>query len=104
MKHDGLQEIEMLSREKDIREIAKSIHDLAEIFQEFTNIVHGQGEILDHIEYNMDHTEITVTAAVGELAKAQQLQKKPFALIFAIILILVFLFLLTLRILYHYYF
>lgn len=63
------------TREKEIRQIAKSINDLAAIFRDLATLVIEQGTILDRIDYNVEHVRKDVEDAVGELHGAEKAQK-----------------------------
>ncbi|CAG8492845.1 17079_t:CDS:2 [Rhizophagus irregularis] len=63
-------------REREIIEIAKSIHTIAEIFRELQSLVIDQGTLLDRIDYNVEQMSVNVKSAVRELDKGAQYQKK----------------------------
>jgi len=63
-------------RDKDIIQIAKSIQELAEIFNDLNMLVIDQGTILDRIDYNLEQTSFNVEKGVEELVKASDSQKK----------------------------
>ncbi|GBB91548.1 hypothetical protein RclHR1_18900001 [Rhizophagus clarus] len=86
-------------REREINEIAKSMHTIAEIFRELQTIVIDQGTLLDRIDYNVEQMNVNVKSAVRELDKGAQYQKKTrnrkiilllLLLIFGLIIILIF--------------
>ncbi|CAB4419771.1 t-SNARE [Rhizophagus irregularis] len=86
-------------REREIIEIAKSIHTIAEIFRELQSLVIDQGTLLDRIDYNVEQMSVNVKSAVRELDKGAQYQKKTrnrkiilllLLLIFGLIIILIF--------------
>ena len=56
-------------REREVNQIAKSIHQLAEIFRDLQTLVIDQGSILDRIDYNIEQTNLQVKEAVVELDK-----------------------------------
>jgi len=62
-------------RDKDIKEILKSITDLATIFQELSILVIEQGTVLDRIDFNIEQTGTSVEEANKELLKTNELQK-----------------------------
>lgn len=63
-------------REKDIKLIAKSINDLAEIFKDLSALVIDQGTILDRIDYNLEQAYIHVEEGTEQLQQASTIQKK----------------------------
>eukprot|EP01116_Phalansterium_solitarium_P003880 TRINITY_DN14712_c0_g1_i1.p1 TRINITY_DN14712_c0_g1~~TRINITY_DN14712_c0_g1_i1.p1 ORF type:complete len:316 (+),score=73.97 TRINITY_DN14712_c0_g1_i1:103-1050(+) len=63
------------TREKEIRQIAKSINELAAIFRDLATLVIEQGTILDRIDYNVEHVQNDVGSALVELHKAEESQK-----------------------------
>jgi len=72
---EGL-EARVSQREKDIKLIAKSINDLAEIFKDLNTLVIDQGTILDRIDYNLEQTAVFVEEGTQILAKTSEEQKK----------------------------
>ena len=62
-------------REREINEIAKSIHTIAEIFKELQTLVIDQGTLLDRIDYNVEQMNVNVKSAVRELDKVKNRQK-----------------------------
>ncbi|KAJ3089044.1 Syntaxin-16 [Quaeritorhiza haematococci] len=56
-------------REKNINEIVKSIHGLAEIFKELQTMVIDQGTVLDRIDYNIEMVHVHTESAYKELEK-----------------------------------
>jgi len=62
-------------RDKDIKEIIKSITQIAEIFKDLSVLVMEQGTILDRIDYNIEQTAVTVEEATKQLGGANELQK-----------------------------
>ena len=66
----------IITREREIEEIAKGILDLSTLFRDLQNIVIDQGSILDRIDYNVDRMAVDVKAADKELTVATGYQKK----------------------------
>jgi len=62
-------------RDKDVKQIVKSITELAEIFKDLSVLVIEQGTILDRIDYNIEQTSVTVEEATKQLGGANELQK-----------------------------
>lgn len=58
-----------MQREEAIRQIARSINELASIFKDLSVLVIEQGTILDRIDYNLEQTEHNVERAISELGK-----------------------------------
>jgi syntaxin 16 len=63
-------------REREIEDIAQSIIDLANIFQEIQTMVIDQGSMLDRIDYNVEKMATEVKAADKELTVATGYQKR----------------------------
>ena len=63
-------------REREIEDIAQSIIDLANIFQEIQSMVIDQGTLLDRIDYNVEKMATEVKAADKELTVATGYQKR----------------------------
>lgn len=72
---EGLEQ-RVSQREKDIKLIAKSINDLAEVFKDLNVLVIDQGTILDRIDYNLEQTSVFVEEANRQLDGASNQQKK----------------------------
>jgi len=66
---------DVTQRERDIIHIAKSISELAEIFNDLNTLVIDQGTILDRIDYNLEHTDMNIDAGIEELKKANESDK-----------------------------
>ncbi|KIW00697.1 uncharacterized protein PV09_07878 [Verruconis gallopava] len=63
-------------REREIEDIAQSIIDLANIFQEIQTMVIDQGSMLDRIDYNVEKMATEMKAADKELTVATGYQKR----------------------------
>lgn len=63
-------------REKQIGQVVRSIQDLNDIFKELSVIIVDQGTILDRIDYNIEHTSVSVEKGLKQLTKAEKHQKK----------------------------
>jgi syntaxin 16 len=88
-------------REREIEDIAQSIIDLANIFQEIQTMVIDQGTLLDRIDYNVEKMATEVKAADKELTVATGYQRKSLkrkAILLLIIIIAGMLILLGLKI------
>jgi len=66
----------IVTREREIEEIAKGILDLSTLFRDLQNIVIDQGSMLDRIDYNVDRMAEDVKAADTELTVATGYQKR----------------------------
>lgn len=62
-------------RDKDIKEIVKSITELAAIFKDLSVLVIEQGTILDRIDYNIETVSHNVDDGVKQLTQASNYQK-----------------------------
>jgi syntaxin 16 len=71
-----LQETMINERDKEIRDIAQSITELAEMFKDLNQLVIEQGTILDRIDYNLEQTSGHIKEAVKELDKASEYQRQ----------------------------
>ena len=63
-------------RTKEITELSKSIHHLAEVFRDLQTMIVDQGTLLDRIDYNIEDMSHNVKSAHQELTQARDLQKK----------------------------
>merc|ERR1711994_855430 len=80
--------------------IAKSVHELATLFQELSVLVVEQGSLLDRIDYNVEQTLDNLGKAKKEIDKANVHQKRSrtaLCIIVLIMLILVMGFILVLK-------
>jgi len=91
--------VDIQLRDRELREIAKSIGSLAELFRDLSSLVIEQGTVLDSIEYNLDNTVVHMEEAVRELDTATRYQKNTgrrkcifllLLIIFGLILVLIF--------------
>jgi syntaxin 16 len=65
------QNVEYLEkRDKEIREVLRSIEDVNEIFRDVAQLISNQGTILDQIEYNIETTVVQLEQGNKHLAKA----------------------------------
>ncbi|CAF3985426.1 unnamed protein product [Rotaria sp. Silwood2] len=77
-------------RDKEIREVLKSIEDVNDIFRDVAALVSTQGTILDQIEYNIENTVVQIEKGNKHLVKA--VEHKQRGLKFKLILISVVVF------------
>lgn len=97
-----LEQMEMnaTDRTQEILNIAKSVHELATLFQELSVLVVEQGSLLDRIDYNVEQTLDNLGKAKKEIDKANVHQKRSrtaLCIIVLIMLILVMGFILVLK-------
>lgn len=63
-------------REQEIANIVQSIQDLNTIFKELAGMVSEQGEMVDRIDYNIEHAGIKVEEGLKQLQQASKQQAK----------------------------
>ncbi|CAN0368379.1 unnamed protein product [Lampetra planeri] len=88
----ALSEIE--SRHSDIMKLESSVRELHDMFLDMAMLVESQGEMIDRIEYNVEHSVDYVERAVSDTKKAVKYQsnarrKKIIIIICCIVLITV---------------
>jgi syntaxin 16 len=92
-------ERDLLARDHQLTEIARSISTLAELFRDLGALVIDQGSLLDSIEYNIQNVERDVVDAGKELVSAEGYQKRTgrrkcifllLLVIFGLVLVLIF--------------
>lgn len=66
-------EATIAQRGREIDQIAKSIAELAELFQDLSALVIDQGTMLDRIDFNIEHMGQDMHAAARELTDATRL-------------------------------
>lgn len=69
-------DVMITQREREIEDIAKSIIDLSNIFQEIQTMVIDQGSMLDRIDYNVERMNTDVKEAAKELKVASGYQRR----------------------------
>jgi len=74
-------------REKEIISIAKSVNDLAQLFNELNVLVVQQGTIMDRIDFNIEQTVGQIRKAGQELRKAEKYQKRSLSTACIIVLL-----------------
>ncbi|WFD23760.1 t-SNARE affecting a late Golgi compartment protein 2 [Malassezia equina] len=70
--NDGLQEIQ--ERDREVQQIATSITELAQLFQDLNVLVIEQGSMLDRIDYNIDSMATDMQQSSAELGRAMHYQ------------------------------
>ncbi|XP_078713413.1 syntaxin-1A-like isoform X2 [Lampetra fluviatilis] len=70
----ALSEIE--SRHSDIMKLESSVRELHDMFLDMAMLVESQGEMIDRIEYNVEHSVDYVERAVSDTKKAVKYQSK----------------------------
>jgi syntaxin 16 len=84
----------------EIKKIAKSIEELAQIFKELAVLVIDQGTVLDRIDYNMEQVVENTKEGMVHLKKAEDHQKNSLPLkciIFLILMIIIMIIILILK-------
>ncbi|PWN32575.1 t-SNARE [Meira miltonrushii] len=84
-------EIDIVRRDREIDQIAKSITELAELFQDLSALVIDQGTMLDRIDFNIEHIGQDMAESVKELNQATSYQRRTSrgqCILFLILLIL----------------
>ncbi|KAI6215018.1 T-SNARE coiled-coil-like proteiny domain-containing protein [Aphelenchoides besseyi] len=64
------------ARHNDIMKLESSIRELHDMFMDMAMLVESQGEMVDRIEYNVEHAKEFVDRAVADTKKAVQYQSK----------------------------
>lgn len=67
---------QIAKRDRELTQIAKSISELADLFQDLSNMVVEQGTVLDCVEYNVEQTNTYVQEAGQELKVAETYQRR----------------------------
>eukprot|EP00455_Lapot_gusevi_P022762 TRINITY_DN2370_c0_g3_i6.p1 TRINITY_DN2370_c0_g3~~TRINITY_DN2370_c0_g3_i6.p1 ORF type:complete len:305 (-),score=95.53 TRINITY_DN2370_c0_g3_i6:208-1122(-) len=75
-------------RERQIATIAKSIHELAELFKEMSVLVSEQGSILDRVDYNVEHALQEIRSGFKDVEGGENYQKRDYAVLCIVALIL----------------
>lgn len=78
-------------RTQEILNIAKSVHELATLFQELSVLVVEQGSLLDRIDYNVEQTLDNLSKAKVHIDKANVHQKRSRTALCIIVLIMLIL-------------
>lgn len=63
-------------REREIKQIVKSIAELNDIFKDLACMVADQGTVLDRIDYNLEQVQTHVSSGLQQLQKAQTYHRK----------------------------
>lgn len=86
-----LEEIEKNAdqRTKDIILIAKSVHELAQLFDELSVLICEQGSLLDRIDYNVEQTVEHLSSAKVHIDKAEGYQKRSRTAMCILVLIII---------------
>ncbi|CAG0917481.1 unnamed protein product [Notodromas monacha] len=69
-----LQEIE--SRHEDLMRLETSIRELHDMFMDMAMLIENQGEMIDRIEYHVEHAKDYVARATEDMRKAKAYQDK----------------------------
>lgn len=85
-------------RHKELQQVEKSITELNELFIDVATLIQSQGEIVDQIEYNVEHGVNFVSDGTDEVGKAnrykQKARKKKYLLITCLITVILIIILL----------
>ena len=84
-------ELNASDRTQEIVRIAKSVHELATLFQELSVLVVEQGSLLDRIDYNVEQTLDNLSKAKGHIDKADKHQKRSRSALCIIVLLMLIL-------------
>ena len=83
---------DITTRKKEIKQVATSITELSELMKDIAHLVHFQGELVDHIEYNVESAEKDIKQGTQEIKKAEESQKrgrKFYCILFLLLLLIV---------------
>ena len=80
------------ARHNDIMKLESSIRELHDMFMDMAMLVESQGEMVDRIEYNVEHAKEFVDRAVADTKKAVQYQSKARRLKICMIVMAIILF------------
>ncbi|KAL5282933.1 STX1A family protein [Megaselia abdita] len=64
------------ARHEDIMNLEKSIRELHDMFMDMAMLIESQGEMIDRIEYHVEHAKDHVTTATQDTKKAKEYQSK----------------------------
>lgn len=64
------------ARHEDIMNLEKSIRELHDMFMDMAMLIESQGEMVDRIEYHVDHAKDHVLIATQDTKKAKEYQSK----------------------------
>jgi len=68
-------ERDVIRRDKELKEILKSIYELQELFKDFSALVVEQGTMLDRIDFNIERTQTYLKKGNKQLERAESYQK-----------------------------
>lgn len=68
-------ERDVLRRDKELKEILKSIIELQELFKDFSQLVVEQGTMLDRIDFNLERTQNYIRTGNKNLERTETYQK-----------------------------
>ncbi|KAK7337494.1 hypothetical protein VNO77_18071 [Canavalia gladiata] len=77
-----------VEREREIEQVAKSVHELAQIMKDLSVLVIDQGTIVDRIDYNIQSVATSVEEGFKQLQKAERTQKKGGMVMCATVLVI----------------
>ncbi|KAK9281271.1 hypothetical protein L1049_004167 [Liquidambar formosana] len=63
-------------REREVKQVVESVHELAQIMKDLSVLVIDQGTIVDRIDYNIQSVAASVEEGFKQLEKAERTQRK----------------------------
>eukprot|EP00297_Palpitomonas_bilix_P011677 CAMPEP_0113886922 /NCGR_PEP_ID=MMETSP0780_2-20120614/11875_1 /TAXON_ID=652834 /ORGANISM="Palpitomonas bilix" /LENGTH=335 /DNA_ID=CAMNT_0000875293 /DNA_START=171 /DNA_END=1178 /DNA_ORIENTATION=+ /assembly_acc=CAM_ASM_000599 len=69
-------EVNAAERERELKEVEKTIEELSRLFKSLSNIVIEQGTLVDRIDYNVESTVELTSAGLNELESADRLMRR----------------------------
>lgn len=63
-------------REREIKQVAESVNELAQIMKDLSSLVIDQGTIVDRIDYNIQNVVVSVEEGFKQLEKAERSQRQ----------------------------
>lgn len=71
----GMDAQHIQGREKEIKQVVKSVNELAQIMKDLSTLVIDQGTIVDRIDHNIQNVAASVEEGYKQLQKAEKSQK-----------------------------
>lgn len=93
IEHDGIHLIQ--EHEQEINRIIESMTQISDLLHRMQTIIIEQGSLLDHIDYNLDQSQLYLSKAQKRLEKSfralSTMRKRKLILLFLILLIIILL-------------